>query len=154
MYVIIYFLLSHPTRDGWIEIATTSPPLDISDVPSHTGWVDWNPVAPRYWTCPLRPIPHGMGGLKLAYLSSAPATSAVPSHTGWVDWNGYFADACASDLQSHPTRDGWIEMWFFSTVFTRRHVPSHTGWVDWNSVRQGNEKLVTSPIPHGMGGLK
>lgn len=42
MYVIIYFLLSHPTRGEWIEI-----------------WNNlWRKLIAR---CP---IPHGMGGLK------------------------------------------------------------------------------------------
>lgn len=42
MYVIIYFLLSHPTRDGWIEITA-----DLSSAAASSS-----------------PIPHEMGGLK------------------------------------------------------------------------------------------
>ena len=42
MYVIIYFLQSHPTRDGWIEI-----PVRFLSLRRFVG-----------------PIPHGMGGLK------------------------------------------------------------------------------------------
>ena len=63
MYVIIYFLLSHPTRDGWIEI-----------------------VAVGFVTVKVPcPIPHGMGGLKYNKREDRDKRNQVPSHTGWVD---------------------------------------------------------------------
>ena len=31
---------SHPTRDGWIEIVVILEVAVEVDVPSHTGWVD------------------------------------------------------------------------------------------------------------------
>ena len=85
MYVIIYFLLSHPTRDGWIEIDVEQRVKALND----------------------GPIPHGMGGLKSHGQNarkigekSHPTRDGwieirlkvfvkrnfkVPSHTGWVD---------------------------------------------------------------------
>ena len=79
------FKVSHPTRDGWIEIRGIEGGLATL----------------------TSPIPHGMGGLK--YMNRL--LSSVP-------------------LMSHPTRDGWIEILIRIPDHLDDAVPSHTGWVD------------------------
>ena len=75
---------SHPTRGGWIEI-------------QRSGMVDKL----------MRPTPHGVGGLKSAFVS--------PLHEFDV---------------SHPTRGGWIEIKIGNFAHKSAKVPPHTGWVD------------------------
>ncbi len=36
----VYSVGSHPTRDGWIEIVLINRRQKSTEVPSHTGWVD------------------------------------------------------------------------------------------------------------------
>lgn len=62
MYVIIYFLLSHPTRGEWIEIA------------------DVGIVLPPLWSHPTRD-----GWIEIQVNSISLSWPHVPSHTGWVD---------------------------------------------------------------------
>ena len=100
--------MSHPTRDGWIEINEKYLPV----------------------RSPRRPIPHGMGGLKCQSLRALrPERQSHPTRDGWIEMSYYQAgDTCASGPIPHGMGGlkypKWVE--FAKLV----QVPSHTGWVD------------------------
>ena len=106
----IYAQMSLPTRGGWIEI---QPPQRSSHRP-------------------LRPSPHGEGGLKYTFPSLQKIVILSPSPHGEGGLKSGDGGCRMKDLQSLPTRGGWIEMLPSTNRYSRRKRPS----------------------PHGEGGLK
>ncbi len=78
----------------------------------------------------VRPTPHGVGGLKF-----------------------FNAKLCARKLVSHPSRGGRIEITLRAAYeLGRQSHPSRGGRIEIKSPALYGR--LTSPTPHGVGGLK
>ena len=103
--------MSHPTRDVWVEIRTTSRAVkrDRSH-PTRDVWVE------------------------IVWDAEKCCWKKVTSHTGCVSRNSLFDGGDMEDYASHPTRDVWVEI--FCNIFPKTIALSHPTrdvWVEMNN---------------------
>ena len=122
---------SRPARGGWIEILC------------------WEMVGPM----PIRPAPHGAGGLKSAHKDKGGTKGrSRPARGGWIEIETHVYLRCTGT--SRPARGGWIEIPSQRTAPVKNAGPAPHGAGGLKSVRILRLGRQRRPAPHGAGGLK
>ena len=147
-------VLSHPTRDVWVEMQYFLSASICESVTSHTGCVSRNLsfLGASVGTClshptrdvwveisnrlerfnPLRVTSHtGCVSRNTDWLHAV-VFPAVTSHTGCVSRNLQWCKDAGKRDQSHPTRDVWVEIVRLPKSSIVTDVTSHTGCVSRN----------------------
>ena len=100
----------------------------FSSLPARGGWIEIGMFCPLSFE-PLRPSPHGEGGLKsISVCADGISHESLPARGGWIEiWS---LTCGTSPPTSLPARGGWIEITVIDFDRGRILVPPRTGRVD------------------------
>ena len=100
---------SHPTRGGWIEIASmVGEDSTAVSHPTRGGWIEMVSTAVKP-CCSCCPTPRGVGGLKSEDVNYI-TIYLGPTPRGVGGLKSQIDKMIKKQTPSHPTRGGWIEI--------------------------------------------